>query len=237
MSVKHKKIIALSTICLLTAAVVWMMFQPLISAYLDGVVEKGTVYVYGISFLNEFGAQGVLVVAFPFLLMLAAVLDIEKYRKDWICCALTFASLLAYIRSLAYAKQWLCTEISWYLKYHVGVIIYPFLMISLMFLVIFWIYQNDEEEYIEEMEEVELEKDSEIWESIKKIIREETSPVSYETWIEPCKLISISGDKLVIQAENGFFKEMLERRYCGCFQRAAEIVLSEKVKEVVVSCL
>ena len=50
--------------------------------------------------------------------------------------------------------------------------------------------EDNQKNVSEDICEETLEKDSEIWESIKKIIREETSPVSYETWIEPCKLIS-----------------------------------------------
>ena len=154
MSIKKKFFIEISTTCLLFVAVIWMMFQPLMSSYLDGVLGKGPIYVYGISFLYEFGAQGVLVVAFPFLLMLVVVLDIASNRKVWICYFLTFVSLLAYARSLGYARQWLCTEVSWAFQYYVWASIYPVLMIVFAALVVFWIYQNDEEEYAEEEEEV-----------------------------------------------------------------------------------
>ena len=53
-------------ILLLVIILAWMMFQPLMSAYAEGVLESGEIYVYGIGFLTRFGIQGVLTVVSPF---------------------------------------------------------------------------------------------------------------------------------------------------------------------------
>lgn len=135
--VKKRKLIVLGGICILFLLTAWMMFQPLMSAYADGDLERGFIYVYGIGFLNNFGTQGVLTVAFPFLLILLVILDVENPKKECIWWLLNLANTLAYVRSLAYAKQWLCTEVSWNIKYHAGIIVYPMAMFALAGLVFF----------------------------------------------------------------------------------------------------
>ena len=136
-----KRNIILQGMLLLLVIVVWMMFQPLMSAYTDGNLERGTIYIYGIGFLNDFGAQGVLTVAFPFFLLLLVILDVDNPKKECIWWVLNLANALAYVKSLAYAKQWLCTEVSWNIKYYAGVITYPIAMFAFAVLVLFWIYK------------------------------------------------------------------------------------------------
>ena len=154
MNPKVKKVMAFTIMGMMFVLVIWGMFQPLMSSYLDEGLEKGSIYVYGISFLNEFGSQGILTVAFPFLLMLILDLDIEGNRKAWICKVLTFVSLLSYVRSLTYARRWLCTEISWVFEYHMGIALYPALMIAFAAVIMFGIYKYDEVENEFEEEEI-----------------------------------------------------------------------------------
>ncbi|MBQ2411959.1 MAG: chromosomal replication initiator protein DnaA, partial [Anaerotignum sp.] len=63
-----------------------------------------------------------------------------------------------------------------------------------------------------------------IWEEALKIIKEETSPVSYETWIEPVIPCGIDGNQIILQVENNFFKEMLEKRYLTFIRNAIKFV-------------
>ena len=63
-----------------------------------------------------------------------------------------------------------------------------------------------------------------IWEEALKIIKEETSPVSYETWIEPVIPCGIDGNQIILQVENAFFKEMLEKRYLTFIRNAIKFV-------------
>ena len=151
-----KRNIVLLGILLLFVIVVWMMFQPLMSSYISGNLERGPITVYGIGFLNDFGAQGVFAVALPFLLLLLVILDVENPKKECAWWILNLANALAYVRSLAYAKQWLCTEVSWNIKCHAGVIAYPMAMFALAGLVFFWLckYDGVEDEYDEEEEAV-----------------------------------------------------------------------------------
>ena len=72
----------------------------------------------------------------------------------------------------------------------------------------------------------------EIWDMILKSIKEEISPVSYETWIQPCKPLIISGTKLVLLVENGFSKELVNKRYLVELQIIAKYVTKEAVTEI-----
>ena len=66
---------------------------------------------------------------------------------------------------------------------------------------------------------------------IKTILKNEVSSVSYETWIEPCDVVQIKGNRIILSVENDFMKEMLERRYLGYFRSAASFVTSGKITE------
>lgn len=81
------------------------------------------------------------------------------------------------------------------------------------------------------------ENSNEIWDKIKSILLEELSFVAYETWIEPCELISITDSKMVLSVENLFFKEMIEKRYSSILRRAAEDVTDRHPIEVEVIIL
>lgn len=63
-----------------------------------------------------------------------------------------------------------------------------------------------------------------IWEEALKIIEEETSPVSFETWIQPIIPCGIDGNQVILQVENAFFKEMLEKRYLPFIRNAIKFV-------------
>ena len=66
-----------------------------------------------------------------------------------------------------------------------------------------------------------------IWNSIKKVAYKEVSPVSYETWIEPCNPVIIADGRIVLMVENGFYKYMLEKRYVAFLQKIAEKVMNQ----------
>ena len=84
-----------------------------------------------------------------------------------------------------------------------------------------------------EMMQVKDVKDAEkIWRMIKAILKDEVSPVSYETWIDPCEAVQTVGNRIVLQVENGFMKEMLERRYLAYFRNAARLVTDGTITAV-----
>ena len=73
-----------------------------------------------------------------------------------------------------------------------------------------------------------------VWDVIKETAREDVSPVSFETWIEPCKPLKIVDGKIVLMVENDFVKEMLEKRYVAFLQRVGEKVTNQNSVKIVV---
>ena len=67
----------------------------------------------------------------------------------------------------------------------------------------------------------------EVWDKAKEFLKEEVSPVFYETWIEPCQPIEFTVGKFVLMVENEFFKEMIERRYYSTIRNAIQYVAPE----------
>ena len=72
-----------------------------------------------------------------------------------------------------------------------------------------------------------------IWEEALKIIEEETSPVSFETWIQPIIPCGIDGNQLILQVENAFFKEMLEKRNLPIIRNAVKFVTKNEYEIVI----
>ena len=52
-----------------------------------------------------------------------------------------------------------------------------------------------------------------IWEEALKMIEEETSPVSFATWIQPIVPCGIIGNKIILQVKESFLKEIIEKRH------------------------
>ena len=65
-----------------------------------------------------------------------------------------------------------------------------------------------------------MEEIRQIWQDALKIMAGEISAVSFETWVEPAIPLRIEGDALVLQVENGFYKEMLEKRHLQLLRSA-----------------
>ena len=149
-------IIILSAIWLLFFLVGWMMIkQPLMGANFDGELVSGSIDVYVISWFVEYGAQGVLNVVFPLLMLGLVYWKAENHKKLCACYVLVIANILAYFRSLLQSRQWLITEVSWDIEYYVGYITYPAAMICLAVLVLIWLNIC---QYYEEVNDENIEK-------------------------------------------------------------------------------
>ena len=75
-----------------------------------------------------------------------------------------------------------------------------------------------------------------IWNQILKEMREQLPRISYETGIEPCRLIKLTQNKLVLAAENDFCLAVLGKRYLVLLQKVAEKILGGELQiEVMVS--
>ncbi len=57
-----------------------------------------------------------------------------------------------------------------------------------------------------------MEQIKKIWEDALEILKNEISTVSFETWILPIIPCGINGNQFILQVENAFFKDMVEKR-------------------------
>ena len=63
-----------------------------------------------------------------------------------------------------------------------------------------------------------------IWEEALKMIEEETSPVSFATWIQPIVPCGIIGNKIILQVKESFLKEIIEKRHLPLIRTAIKMV-------------
>ena len=71
------------------------------------------------------------------------------------------------------------------------------------------------------------EADKGFWSETQKRIAREISRQNYETWVGPVKLNSISGDGVVLDVPNRFFKEWLLEHYFELLTRTLGEVLEK----------
>lgn len=76
---------------------------------------------------------------------------------------------------------------------------------------------------------------SRIWEETLKIIEEEMSTVSFETWIQPIIPCGIEENRLYLQVENVFYREMLEKRYLTLIQNAVKQAAHQEYEIVIIT--
>ena len=63
-----------------------------------------------------------------------------------------------------------------------------------------------------------------IWEEALKMIEEETSPVSFATWMQPIVPWGMSGNKIILQVKESFLKEIIEKRHLPLIRTAIKMV-------------
>lgn len=80
-----------------------------------------------------------------------------------------------------------------------------------------------------------MEPISRIWEETLKIIEEEISAVSFETWIRPIIPCGIEGNRLYLQVENEFYKEMLEKRNLPLIRSAVKQAARQEYEIVILT--
>ncbi len=135
-------------ILLMCIVLIWMMFQPLMSAYSEGVLASGEIYVYGIGFLMDFGFQGLVTVIFPFLMLILMCTNMKTETQTKIITILIIVNGMAYAKTWFNAKNWLMAEVNPEIKYYVFAALYPCMMIitAVMLLLLIRCYNNEENE-------------------------------------------------------------------------------------------
>lgn len=80
-----------------------------------------------------------------------------------------------------------------------------------------------------------MEQTKQIWDEALKILQEEISAVSFETWILPIIPRGIEGEQFILQVENSFFKEMLIKRNLPIIRTAIKHVTKKEYDIVILT--
>lgn len=75
-------------------------------------------------------------------------------------------------------------------------------------------------------------EEAHIWHEMQELVKKMISYVSYETWIEPCRVLSYTKGSLVIAVEDEFIKDVVESRYLSVLRDAACKVTEEETTVV-----
>lgn len=70
----------------------------------------------------------------------------------------------------------------------------------------------------------------ELWNRAKELLREETTVITYETWIQPLELKSINDNVIVLIATNSFQRDTVESRYLDLLTNTFNFLTNKKCK-------
>jgi len=73
-------------------------------------------------------------------------------------------------------------------------------------------------------------RDNNLWEKIKSIIKEKINSHSYQTWFEPTQYIGRDEQTIFIKVPNSYFKEWLTLHYSTIIQKIAEELIGRKLE-------
>lgn len=69
-----------------------------------------------------------------------------------------------------------------------------------------------------------------LWTRAKELLREETTVITYETWIQPLELKSINENIIVLFATNSFQRDTVESRYIDLLTNTFNFITNKKCK-------
>lgn len=70
----------------------------------------------------------------------------------------------------------------------------------------------------------------ELWGRAKELLKEETTVITYETWIQPLELKSINENSIVLIASNSFQRDTVESRYLDLLTNTFNFLTNKKCK-------
>ena len=66
-----------------------------------------------------------------------------------------------------------------------------------------------------------------IWNQAKELLKEEISQISYKTWIEPLKILSIVDNNIVLVSDDSFKKDMAETKFHDLIMNTFSVILQK----------
>ncbi len=74
---------------------------------------------------------------------------------------------------------------------------------------------------------------NDLWNRAKELLKEETTVITYETWIQPLELKSINDNIIVLLATNSFQRDTVESRYLDLLTNTFNFITNKKCKVII----
>lgn len=74
---------------------------------------------------------------------------------------------------------------------------------------------------------------NELWSRAKELLKEETTVITYQTWIQPLELISVRDNVIVLVASNSFQKDTIESRYLALLINTFNFITNKKCNVII----
>ena len=69
---------------------------------------------------------------------------------------------------------------------------------------------------------------NELWSRAKELLKDETTVITYQTWIQPLELKSVNNNVIVLVASNPFQKDTIESRYLTLLTNTFNFITNKK---------
>lgn len=74
---------------------------------------------------------------------------------------------------------------------------------------------------------------NELWSKAKDLLKEETTVITYQTWIQPLELKSINNNIIILVATNPFQKDTIESRYLDLLTNTFNFITNKKCNVII----
>ena len=74
---------------------------------------------------------------------------------------------------------------------------------------------------------------NELWSKAKELLKEETTVITYQTWIQPLELKSVRDNVIVLVASNPFQKDTIESRYLTLLTNTFNFITNKKCNVII----
>ena len=74
---------------------------------------------------------------------------------------------------------------------------------------------------------------NELWIKAKELLKDETTVITYQTWIQPLELKSVNNNVIVLVASNPFQKDTIESRYLTLLTNTFNFITNKKCNVII----
>ena len=74
---------------------------------------------------------------------------------------------------------------------------------------------------------------NELWSRAKELLKDETTVITYQTWIQPLELKSVNNNVIILVASNPFQKDTIESRYLNLLTNTFNFITNKKCNVII----